>query len=297
MDSNNIIQEMGIKDLEHVVLKAKEPMILGRKSFKPGEPVLYFRNIQIALLSEDTRVIAAQGGFLNQPRVVWEDRSNTTFQFSNGTLNPISLNLLLEANVLRKEKTYIPYQELIPKEHITVDKEKGTCSFTLKYECADKKSFFYTFFAENLQEALVLQEPKKTTKIDPLTQKPRTVITAKLPSSWEKMEDYDDCGIMADYYFVPEKNPLIYSMDRERKPNLYTLEATFYLKDENDGLLHTGILEMPKVYIESNINLRMGERADPTVGTFRIVAMPEDYDGYDSVVWRMMYLDDDIYGI
>lgn len=61
----NIIQEMGIKDLEHVVLKAKEPMILGRKSFKPGEPVLYFRNIQIALLSEDTRVIAAQGGFLN----------------------------------------------------------------------------------------------------------------------------------------------------------------------------------------------------------------------------------------
>jgi hypothetical protein len=44
-------------------------------------------------------------------------------------------------------------------------------------------------------------------------------------------------------------------MNRERKPQLYTLEATFYLKDENDGALHTGVLEMPKVSIMSNINL------------------------------------------
>jgi hypothetical protein len=70
---------MGIKDLEHVVLKARDYVTLGDKTFKPGETVLYFRNIQIAWLSEDTRVVAAQGGFLNQPRVVWEDRSNTTF--------------------------------------------------------------------------------------------------------------------------------------------------------------------------------------------------------------------------
>lgn len=301
MSSNNIIQEMGIKDLEHVVLKARDYVTLGDKTFKPGETVLYFRNIQIAWLSEDTRVVAARGGFLNQPRVIWEDRSDTTFQFSNGTLNPLSLNLLLEANAFREEeKICIPYQELVPREHITITKEgeDDFCSFTLKYKCAsNKKNFFYTFFAENLQETLDPKSVKKIDKIDPLTQKLRTTIMAKLPPSWKKMEDYNDCGIMADYYFVPEKNPLVYSMDRERKPNLYTLEATFYLKDENDGLLHTGILEMPKVYIKSNINLRMGERADPTVGTFRIVAMPENYDGYESVVWRMMYLDDDIYGI
>ena len=86
-------------------------------------------------------------------------------------------------------------------------------------------------------------------------------------------------------------------MNRERKANLYSLEATFYLKDENDGLLHTGILEMPKVYIMSNINLRMGERSDPSVGTFRIVAMPENLEGYDSMICRVTYLDEDIYGI
>jgi hypothetical protein len=75
----DFIQEMGVKDLEHVVLKARDYIDIGPYTFEPGEPVLYFRNIQIALLSENTQVVAARGGFLNQPRVVWEDRSDTTF--------------------------------------------------------------------------------------------------------------------------------------------------------------------------------------------------------------------------
>ena len=108
---SNFIQEMGIKDLEHVVLKAREYIKIGPYTFEPGEPVLYFKNIQIAMLSENTQVVAARGGFLNQPRVVWEDRSDTTFQFSNGTLNPISLNMLLEANMLNRERPYVPVQE------------------------------------------------------------------------------------------------------------------------------------------------------------------------------------------
>ena len=77
---------MGLKDLEHVVIKARDYITLGNRSYEPGEPILYFENIQIAVLSENTRLIAAQGGYLNQPRVVWEDRDDTIFQFSNAYL-------------------------------------------------------------------------------------------------------------------------------------------------------------------------------------------------------------------
>ena len=85
----DFLQEMGIKDLEHVVLKARDYITLGKRTYEPGEPILYFDNIQIALLSENTRLVAAQGGYLNQPRVIWEDRDNTTFQFSNGNINAL----------------------------------------------------------------------------------------------------------------------------------------------------------------------------------------------------------------
>lgn len=275
MNSNNVLQEMGIKELEHVIIKAKgDDTRLNGRYYEDGEPILYFQNIQVALLSEDTRVVAAQGGFLNQPRVVWEERSNTTFQFSNGTLNPISLKMLLESNMLKQDNPRIPYQELVYLD------EQGRGYLTHEPVPDEEGKIFYQGFArENLQG-----------KID-----------GKLDKQNRRKVDcgtnYANQEIMVNYYYHSKNSGTIYTLSRERKANLYSLEATFYLKDENDGRLHTGILEMPKVYIMSNINLRMGERADPTVGTFRIMAMPENYDGYDSMVWRMTYLDEDIYGI
>lgn len=267
-----LIQELGIKDLEHVVLKAKSPMILGSKNFKPGEPILYFRNIQIALLSENTRVIAARGGYLNKSRVIWEDRDDTTFQFSNGTLNPFSLNLLLEANMLSSYEVNVPFSEVLEIQ------DDGTV-YLSHLPIENRPRFYKVFEVENIQHY---------EEIKPLEEQGQKVRFSK---------EHASKTIMADYYFLPKNGSQIYTMARERKSNLYTLEATFQLKDENDGLIHTGILEMPKVYIMSNINLRMGERADPTVGTFRIVAMPDTLDGTADTVCRITYLDEDIYGI
>lgn len=265
----NLIQEMGIKELEHVVLKAKHTMNIGGKTFEPGEPVLYFRNIQIAMLSEDNRTIAARGGYKNPPLVIWEDRNDTTFAFSNGTINQYSLGLLLGANALKSNYIYIPHQELL---------ELNDGIAYLSYLPAEnKKQFFKVFDAENIQRNVVpIYQDKKMVQFD-------------------KAENIN--YVMADYYFLPKNGGLVYTLAQEKKSNLYTLEATFYLKDENEGLLHTGVLEMPRVYIQSNINLRMGERADPTVGTFRVVAMPDRIDNNTDVICRITYLDEDIYGI
>ena len=267
------IQEMGIKDLEHVVLKAKNSMTLGDRLFEAGEPVLYFENIQIAMLSENATLVAARGGYLNQARVVWEDRNDTTFSFSNGTLNPISLNMLLEANMLKEMEVYVPhkYQATISGGQIMLPYPIAT----------NKKRFYYVYDVGNLQKRLLPTSEEVVNNY--------TIVTFD--------SQYEDCEVIADYYFIPKNGAITYTLDRERKPNLYTLEATFYLKDENEGFLHTGILEMPKVYIMSNINLRMGERADPTVGTFRIVAMPENVDNHEATVCRITYLDEDIYGV
>lgn len=270
----NVLQEMGIKDLEHVVLKARDHITLGDRSYVPGEPILYFENIQIALLSENTRMVAAQGGYLNQPRVIWEDRDNTTFQFSNGTLNQLSLNMLLEANMLHEMEVFVPHHDIYELD------EEG--KIWLPYEINKTRKRFYSLFErDNLQN-----------KIKPISEE---IIDGQTLVTFDPI--YENKTIVADYYFIPKKGAITYTMDRERKPNLYTLEATFYLKDENEGLLHTGILEMPKVYIMSNINLRMGERADPTVGTFRIVAMPDNLDNHEATVCRITYLDEDIYGL
>lgn len=245
----------------------------------PGEPILYFKNIQIALLSENTRVIAAKGGYLNRARVIWEDREDVTFQFSNGTLNQFSLNMLLESKMLTSYEVKIPYSEEIQIQ----DDNTAYLTHTPIEGC---KCFYKLYSLDNIQPE-EQDEQGETKYLNPIREGNKLTFP----------EDYKGQTVMADYYFLPKNGAQIYTMARERRSNLYTLEATFYLKDENDGLLHTGILEMPKVYIMSNINLRMGERADPTVGTFRIVAMPDMLDGAADTVCRVTYLDEDIYGI
>lgn len=270
-----LLQEMGIKNLEHVVLKAREGGFMYGRNYEAGEPVLYFENIQIAQLTEDAQVVAAKGGFMNRSRVIWENRQDTMFMFSNGTLNIHSLNMLLEANVVQRETVGVPVKEIL-------EIEDGR-AMLMHVPLMDKKIFCFTYARSNIQQKII----NFNIEVDEDNKNAYLVVDTK----------YDGQELLLDYYFDPDSTAVHYTMSRERKPNLYTLEATFYLKDENDGLLHTGLLEMPKVYIMSNVSLRMGERANPTVGTFRIMAMPENMDGYDELVYKITYLDEDIYGI
>lgn len=275
MEEKLLIQEMGIKNLEHIVLKAREDTYMYGREYEAGEPVLYFENVQIAQLTENAQIIAAKGGFMNQPRVIWEDRGETMFSFSNGTLNIHSLNMLLEANIVHRDEVAIPF-----KEYVDIERGRG---YLKHIPLLNKKVFCFTYDVNNIQTKIV------DFNIEINEEQTEAYLVVG--------EDYNGQTLLLDYYFDPDSTAVHYTMSRERKPNLYTLEATFYLKDENDGLLHTGLLEMPKVYIMSNVNLRMGERADPTVGTFRIMAMPENTDGYDDLVYKITYLDEDIYGI
>ena len=53
------IQELGVKTLEHVTIKARQNTDLGSKIVEKGEPIIYFENLQIAVLSERSSIIAA----------------------------------------------------------------------------------------------------------------------------------------------------------------------------------------------------------------------------------------------
>lgn len=266
------LQELGIKDLERVCLKTREEVAFGKRVLEAGEPVMYFENIQIALLSEQVMPIMARGGWGNEPHVIWEDRKETMFSFTNGTLNATSFNLLLNANMLQKK----PDDPLFFVEDLIIG-DQGEVILKYMPELKLKKAFFYIYDLDNIQE-----------RIKPISIDGRKVVFD---------EKYAGEVVRCDYYFYHNGDTVLYSMARERFTNLYTLEATFLMKDENEGLYHTGLLRMPKVRVVSNINLRMGERADPAVSAFNIIAIPESQGDREATVCEVLYLDDDILGI
>jgi len=98
---------------------------------------------------------------------------------------------------------------------------------------------------------------------------------------------------VVDYYYEYGDEALIYTIAKERFNGLFSLEGKFYAKDENEGLNYTNLIYMPKVRIVSDINLRLGERADPAVSTFNIIGLPE-FTGKNSVVVEITRLGENV---
>ena len=100
-------QYYGHKDLYEVVLRAKTSMQFGDRQIEAGEPVLYFEDIKISTLSEQTRQIMARGGWGNMPRVVWDDRTEVEFVLNEGVMSNVGMGILFGANVLTNEDKHV----------------------------------------------------------------------------------------------------------------------------------------------------------------------------------------------
>ena len=139
-----IDQYFGVKELYEVVLKAKTPMQFGSRHLEKDEPVLYFENVSISMLSERSNPIMARGGWSNMPRVIWEDRSEVVFSLTEGVMSSVSMSILLSANMTEKTNGV---SILIPKREgpFELDDED---SFTLEHMPVlppDKKVFIYEY--------------------------------------------------------------------------------------------------------------------------------------------------------
>ena len=286
-------QYFGHKELYEVALRAKVPMQFGDRYIEAQEPVLYFDNVNMSLLTEQNRPIFARGGWGNMPRVIWDERSEVQFQMVEGVMSAVGMSILLSANVLsggHEQPLYINKKEK-PVVHVSQDGEKTYIDLEHNPVGPDiRKTFIFDFNRKAIQQKVY---GKRITGI---------VDGFGLPVNRIELYQDKNCTIPAensreyivDYYYEYGSNALVYSVEKERFNGLFTLEAKFYSQDENEGKKYTNILYMPKVRIVSSINLRLGERADPTVSTFNIIGLPETVGDQKNLIMEITRLDEPI---
>lgn len=285
-----IDQYFGVKELYEVVLKAKVPMQFGSRRLEEGEPVLYFENVSISMLSERNSPIMARGGWSNMPRVIWEDRSEVTFSLTEGVMSSISMGILLSANMTEKQEgTSIA----VPMREGPFELDTGGGFYLNHYPILppQKKVFIYEYERDVGQRKVYGTIDK--TRYNPLTGEIEPYIIL-FDDKQKTIEADATKHYMVDYYYEYKDEALIYLIQKERFNGLFTLEGKFYSKDENDGLNYTNLIYMPKVRVVSDINLRLGERADPTTSVFNIVGMPEKTDDSNNLIVRITRLNQDI---
>ena len=284
-------QYFGHKELYEVVLKAKESMRFGNRYIEAGEPILYFENVDMSMLSEQNKAVFARGGWANLPKVTWEDRSEVTFSMTEGVMSSVGMSILLSANVTQEgvDKP-IPIQKREgPLEIIDLsDQNHGFYISHKPIGYPEKKIFIMEYSRDAVQKKVYGKLTENQSELGP--QYFISVYDDKdltIPVDVRKQ-------FVVDYYYEYGKEALVYSVQKERFNGLFTLEGKFYSKDENEGQNYTNILYMPKVRIVSNINLRLGERADPTVSTFNIVGLPDVVGNKKDVIVEIIRLGEDI---
>ena len=291
-------QRFGHKELYEVVLRAKTPMQFGDRHIEADEPVLYFEDVNMSVITEQNRPIFARGGWANMPRVIWDDRQEVQFQMVDGVMSSVGMSMLLSANVLSQKD----------KQPLYIHMKEGPMEFSMKNVVQikhwpilypERKVFIFKYDRNAIQEkyygreyiSAADQEKLNNNEIEKNDIVPRIAIfkDKNCTIEAEKGREY-----VIDYYYKYEDEALIYSVQKERFNGLFTLEAKFYSKDENEGKRYTNVLYMPKVRIVSNINLRLGERADPTVSTFNIIGLPETVGDQKNLIMEITRLGEDI---
>lgn len=275
-------------------------MQFGSRKVETGEPVLYFENISIAALQERSKLVMARGGWENQPRVTWEERSEVSFQMIEGVMSQLSFGILLDAVMMAPEQDkplLVPMKEgPFSIQYLGQDENyHDQYGIELKHEpkrLPEKKVFIFEY-KRGREQRKVYGEFKKM---------PDRFNRANLTRNCILIHDDDNNIItdteteneyVVDYYYEYGDEALIYTISKERFNGLFSLEGKFYSKDENEGINYTNLLYMPKVRVVSDINLRLGERADPVVSTFNIVGLPETL-GKNSTIVEIIRLGTDI---
>lgn len=287
-------QYFGIKQLYEVVLKAKTPMHFGSRYIEQDEPILYFEHINISLLSEKNAPIMARGGWANLPQVVWEDRSEVTFSLSEGVLSTVGMGVLLSANVLEKQGQQ---ELLVRRREGPMELDAQHCMYLKNWpvEYPKKKTFIYEYSRDSIQRKMYGKRIYgKKDPWEPQKEIPCIQVYSDKDLNEKSLADINKQYLIEYYYQYPTE-ALIYRIQKERFNGLFSLEGKFYSKDENEGINYTNLIYMPRVRVVSDINLRLGERADPTMSVFNIIGMPENLgSNREGLILQMTRLDADI---
>ena len=287
-------QYFGHKELYEVVLRAKIPMQFGTRYIEAQDPVLSFNNVNMSLLTEQNRPVFARGGWSNMPRVIWDERSEVQFQMIEGVMSSVGMGILLSANVLSGGGQDKPLLINMKEGPLSVQLNNEDIPYVdLKHEPVPyniKKTFIFDYERDAVQQKIYGK--RITNLVDGFN------------NPVYRIELYQDKNLsipaennrkyVIDYYYEYRDKALIYTVEKERFNGLFTLEAKFYSKDENEGQNYTNVLYMPKVRVVSNINLRLGERADPTVSTFNIIGLPETVGDQKNLIMEITRLGQDI---
>ena len=249
------------KTLEQVHLKATQQVEADGKVFEPGETIAYFDKIQVAGLKEFRDYVAARGGYDNRGLVYWETTREMDLTFSQGVFSNLQFGLLNNAKVIKYAE-----EEPILLTKVEELESDGAGNLVTAEEIVDQVFIYDKETGEKLSWAKIGRNPQiKTYHTD----------------------------VVIKYRYNYTGGASVAQIGQRFLRTFVELEGKTRVKDDTSGLITTGIIKIPKLKLMSGLSMKLGSQANPVVGNFKAVCVPEG-DRHNSYVAEFVFLNDDI---
>lgn len=268
--------QFSMKELYSCRLKSTLQIEVGNRLIEPGEVIADFDKIQIANFQEIKSHIAARGGYMNEPQVVWDSTQQVNISFNQGIFSNTQFALMNNARYLKPVETY---PELIGMREILETDQNGRVQLKQVPHC---DVYIYD-----------KQTGQKFSRDwgDTVAWKWNGGKELEIKVDQNDSKAYKE--LIIDYCFKYNGDKAVVKVGKEFTSNFLWLEGKTKIKDDETGIVKTGILRIPKLKLMSDLSIRLGKQANPQVGQFQACAYPTGSQGSKEVM-RLIFLEDDI---
>ena len=258
--------QFGMKELYEVVFKATYPMKINDRTIETGEIITEFDKIQLANFNEIKSRVQASGGFDNRALVTWESTKEVDLNFTQGIFSKVQFGLLSNSHLLE-------YKEDVDSILLTVRLERMSDENGF-IDLDEEKPYFQNLFVYDKNTG------QKYTDVEIISD---TQINIK----------QDSKEVIVDYQYKYMNGATDIIVGRNLVDGFMFLEGKTRIKDDVTGRTRTGIIQIPRLKLVSDLSMRLGREANPIVANFRAVGYPVGGKG-DKKVMEIFFLNDDI---
>ena len=264
MDNNYL----GIKELYDVSLRCDLPLTINGVEYAKNETILKFDRIQFAPLIEYKVRASSNGGYGNAELINWENTTSVDFTMSEGVISRTGFAILSNSQLDKNNNSVL----INFSEKLEIN-EDGKVN--LKYKpILDNNTFFIYYEDTN----------KKVEEQSYLINENEIIFTNE--------EDFYK-NIIVDYVFEYTRKQSILSVGKRLLNGYFKIDGKFKAVDDQDGLIKTGIIEIPKVELMSDLTMRLGQDSNLYTYRFQFKGLPVGARG-NQYVCRIILLDNEI---
>lgn len=280
--------KFGVREICDVVLKAKTTQKIGKKTFYPNEPVIYFDTLKTSSMEGAATTVYAQGGRGNSRLVAWEGERTVTFTMEDALISPEGFMILSGAGLVEAKAGAPVYQhvtETIDAMDAAVNLTDGVLKVTLTQkpyfaESGDDNNYVYIMLmkgGEIIGEPFIgkaVAEDEMMVGVQDIENLHDHEYDVTLPTDKTAFD-----AVLVDYYVAHESGAQQINITADKFGGNFYLESSTLFRTQDGKDLPAEFI-IPNCKIQSNFTFTMASSGDPSTFTFTMDAFP-DYTRFD----------------